>query len=132
MLISTGILAGTAVFAACVLATDKMVKKKLDGYKLVVDPATGKAYIKCSARDIPLEKFKVYTRIEHSQIYLYTKGAAVTVNNDIVKVEHKYLLKNVPASDLQQMTWSINSAQELVVEIPLSDVNRKVAIRRVQ
>lgn len=132
MLISTGILAGTAVFAACVLATDKMVKKKLDGYKLVVDPTAGKVYIKCSARDIPLENFKVYTRIEHSQIYLYTKGVAVTENNDIVKVEHKYLLKNVPASDLQQMTWSINSAQELVVEIPLSDVNRKVAIRRVQ
>lgn len=79
MVISTAVLAGTVAFAGCVFATDRMLTKKLDGYKLIVDSTACKAYIKCSARGIPLENFKIYTRIEHSQIYLYTKGAAVTV-----------------------------------------------------
>lgn len=131
MLVSTGILIGAATFAGYALVTNKILEKKLDRYKLVIDPATSKIYIKCSARGIPYENFKVYTRIEHSQVYLFTKGAAVTENNDAVKVEHKYLLKNVPMKDLQQMTWSINADAELVVEIPLSDVSRKMHIKRI-
>ncbi len=132
MLISTGILAGAATFAVYFGATMLAIDKKLKYYNIIIDTTNKEIRIKCNAEKISLENFRVYTRLEHGEIYLYTKGSEVLEKSgDIVSVNHKYCLKNINANDASKMTWTVEE-KELVVTIPLSVIDKNIRVRKIK
>lgn len=132
MLISTSVLIGAATFATYFGVTMLAVDKKLKYYNIVIDPAAKELQIKCNSNKISIENFKVYTRLEHNEVYLYTKGSEVLdTSKDIVSVDHRYCLKNINPDDVCKMTWRIDCDQ-LVVTIPLSDLHKKLRVKKLK
>lgn len=77
---------------------------------------------------IRLENFKV---VKLSQEVVRMAENSPELLNAVYKEVSEKLGMDTAMKDLQQMTWSINADAELVVEIPLSDVSRKMHIKRI-
>ena len=132
MLISTSVLIGAATFATYFGVTMLAVDKKLKYYNITIDPAAKELQIKCNSNKISLENFKVYTRLEHNEVFLYTKGSEVLEDSkDIVSVDHKYRIKNIVFEDVSRMTWNIEN-DKLVVSIPLSVLDKKLSVKKLK
>ena len=132
MLISTSVLIGAAAFTALFGATSIAIDKKLNYYNIVVDATAKELSIKCGARKISESNFKVYTRLEHGDIYLYTKGSEVLSDSkDVVTVDHKYRIKNINFDDVFNMTWKVDN-DELIVTIPLSIIKKDLSVRKLK
>ena len=128
--ILTGFLTGAGEFIVFVHILYKIANMKLDRYNIHVDPIDRKLYIKCRTEKIPCDNFKVYIRVDKKKTFLYIKGASVTGDDEIVTVEHEYLLRGIQQGDLQKMTWSVSTDGKLIVEIPLSSIDKHIAVKR--
>lgn len=132
MLISTSILIGATTFATYLGAASIAINKKLNRYNIVIDSTAKELLIKCDARKISVYNFKVYTRLEHGNICLYTKGTEVLPDSkDIVSVEHKYRIKEINFDDVSNMNWLIDG-DELVVRIPLSVIKKNLSVKKIK
>ena len=112
-------------------ATIKLCDIKLDKHHIFVDKK--KVFIKCFSEGIPYDNFITSVQFKRKNVYLYIKGATIKNNTqDIVSVEHKYLLKNITSTELQKRKTYIEPDYKYpryVVEIPL-DIEKDVSVKR--
>ena len=131
MTVLKGIMYGLGVCYTAIVTDHYLYEKKCNYYNAIVDTHNNEVIIKCNARGISVENFKVYTRLENGRNYLYIRGAELLDDcKDFAKVKHKYYLGNISAEDLHKTTFSKNE-DELMVKIPLSNIDRKIKVKRV-
>lgn len=104
---------------------------KLDQANICIDKQ--KVFIKCFSEGLSYVNFKTFVQCKEKSTYLYIKGTSIKDSTqEIVSVEHRYLLKNVTSEELAKRKTYIEPDYRYpryVVEIPLDSV-KKVSVKR--
>lgn len=108
-----------------------LIDWKCDPLSIYVDVAHSKAIVKCDAKSIPCDQFKVYAKAGKKRSYLHIKGATVDGNNKVKTCDHKYVIGNISTEDLNRMTWGVQD-DSVIVEIPISELRKDIYIRRIE
>lgn len=127
-----GVMIGAALAEVVIFAMAGITDRDYNHIDIVVDTEKKKAAVKIAAHAIPYENFKVFTRLEKGKVYLYIRGAVVNDNTEIITLSYKFRVKNIDMSDFKNMIWHINEEDDLVVEIPISVLQKGAAIKKVR
>lgn len=128
-----GVAGGVAMLVGHIISAATAVKHELKQCSIMIDTVKKELRIKCNAKAISLENFRVYVHMENKQLYLYVRGTEVLESSkEIATVDHKYRLKNIAPADITKMAWSINNEGELVVTIPLSTIDKNLSVIRIE
>lgn len=129
--IAEGLVAGLFGFALCVDTCAMLAEHKENKENIIVDAQSETLVIKCKTKEIPLENFKVYTRMENKKLYLYVKGATVSDDMNIKTVSHKYRIKHIAIEDFKDITWKIGNNDKLEISVPVTGYADKISVKRV-
>ena len=120
-----------ALVALFALGTVIVLTNKDDS--VTIDPVKKEIKIRCRAKGIDKNNFKVFASCEKGKTHLHIKGAEVLSDtSDIEIVNRKYLIKSISFDDLKNLSYDINNRNEIIVTIPLSVVDKRIKVKYVE